>query len=118
MMQHVPAVSRRRAVGLLALAPAALCLPQVLRPARGAPADPEAALRRALAGMRLPFPARLDLVGFVSGPSQGRAGMAAVVRMTWAPGFRQRRFAAAAETPEAALAALLDAVRAGFSAAA
>lgn len=118
-----PGVSRRRALVIVALAPAMLGLPLRLpaaSPASSAPRtdDPEARLRRALADMRLPFPASLDLVSFALEASDGRTGMAAVVRMTWAPGMRQRRFAAEADGPERALATLIEDVRLRFSAAA
>lgn len=114
MTQWFPAVSRRRAMGLLALA----LLPRPLHATGTAPTDPEARLRRALAEMRLPFPARLDLIGFSRDAPGGRVCMAATVRMTWAPGMRQRRFATERDDPERALAALLDEVRSRFSAAA
>jgi hypothetical protein len=94
-----------------------LCLPLIL-PASGAKADPEARLRRALSEMRLPFPASLDLTGFSVDPAQGQVRMTAVVRMTWAPGMRQRGFTARAADADTALAALLDGIRVGFSAAA
>lgn len=102
-------------MGLLALAPLPLVLPPLLRPAAD---SPEARLRRALADMRLPFPARLDLTGFAIDATQGQVRMAAVVRMTWAPGMRQRPFTAAAGNPDTALSVLLDDIRNRFSAAA
>lgn len=117
MTQRAATITRRRAMGLLALAPVPLCLPPVLRPVGAVSDDPEARLRRALAAMRLPFPADLDLIGFSSDPSHGRFRMAAVVRMTWAPGMRQRPFSAEADDPEEGLAALLGDIRSRFSAA-
>jgi hypothetical protein len=105
-------------MGLAALAPALLALPPFLRAALPTRDDPETRLRRALAEMRLPFPADLDLIGFAQDPSDGRTRLSAVVRMTWAPGLRQRRFAVEADDPDQGFAALIADVRARFSAAA
>lgn len=111
--------TRRVALALLVVAPLPLVLPR-LRGGGSAPDGPEgelaARLRQALAELQLPFPAELDLVDLrVESPAPMR--LAAVVRMTWAPGLRQRRFAVEAADETAAVTALVEAVRARFAAA-
>lgn len=118
-MMPLVTFTRRVALALLVVAP----LPLVLPRRHGGEAASEgpggalaARLRRALAEVQLPFPAVLELVDLrVDAAAPLR--LAAVVRMTWAPGLRQRRFAVEAADEAAALAALVAAVRARFSAA-
>lgn len=106
-------LSRRRAVGLLVAAPAAACLG--LRAA--AQPDYESILRQMLGNLRLPGPpAQLDLLRLEwpeGGFGTDKDHVAAVVRMTWAPGTRQYRVTCADRADPAVLAA---AIRARFAA--
>lgn len=104
---------RRSALAMMAATPAALSLSGM---PLGAAQDPEAALRQSLARMRLPMaPVRLDLVQFDSEARAGRTRMSAVVRMTWAPGMRQRKFEVTARTPDDALEYLVQHVQTSFA---
>jgi hypothetical protein len=106
-------ISRRRLAGLIAAASATSCLG--VRAA--ASPDFESILRQMLGDLRLPGPpAQLDLLR-LEWP-EGRFGtdtghIAAVVRMTWAPGTRQYRFTSDASADPAALVAK---IRARFAA--
>jgi hypothetical protein len=98
------------------LAGTAACL--ALPGAAGAIADPSGMLGADIAAVALPFPgARLDLVRVVLSHGQGPARISAVVRMTWAPGFRQYPFVAEAADMTSARAALVAAVAEKFRAA-
>jgi hypothetical protein len=114
-MKPLVTFTRRVALALLVVAPLGLVLPRLRSGDVGAPDSALAArLRQALAELRLPFPAQLDLVDLtVESPAPMR--LAAVVRMTWEPGLRQRRFAVEAADETAAVAALVEAVRVRFS---
>jgi hypothetical protein len=119
-MKPLVTLTRRVALALLVVAPLPLILPR-LWPGDSASGGPQGALaarlRQALAELQLPFPAELDLVDLhVETPAPLR--LAAVVRMTWEPGLRQRRFAVEAADETAAVTALVQAVRDRFSAAA
>lgn len=115
--------TRRVALALLVVAPLPLVLHR-LRDGDGSDRaqdvlqDPLATrLQQALAELRLPFPARLDLVGLTVESPAAPLRLAAAVRMTWEPGLRQRSFAVEAPDEAAAVTALVESVRARFSAA-
>ncbi len=112
MAKKAPIFSRRQAAGLLFLAPALPFLPA----SASASGNHEWQMRRSLAGIQLPVrPASLDLVTFSQERRNGRSRMSAVVRMTWPPGMRQRRFTAERGDADQALADLLEEIGARFS---
>lgn len=130
LMTQLP---RRSALALMAAVPAGLSLSAL--PLQAA-FDPETALRRALAQMRLPMgPARLDLVRLdlvqldlvqldlvrldpvqdETAAEADQTRLSAVVRMTWAPGTRQRKFEARAKTPDDAVKKLVQQIETTFA---
>lgn len=109
------ALPRRAALGLMLATPAAIGIVGAVS-WRG---DPEALLRQALDELPLPFsPARLELLRLEQADDRGRTRLKALVRLTWAPGMRQRGFDATGDTPDDALAILLDRIGTTFAAAA
>lgn len=111
MVRTLPKPSRRMFGALL------LSLPLVVRTAAmgwAAPADERIAV--ALRGIVLPYrPADLTLVRLTQVARGASVDLDAVVRLTWAPGMRQRRFAVSAPDEAQAVQLLLGDVEAYFA---
>ena len=78
--------------------------------------DRKSALARALKELRLPHtPAQLDLVGYKENSNRDGVRLEAVIRLTWKPGLRVRKFAFEAETFELAHLDIVTAAHDAFS---
>ena len=105
-------LTRRAALTALACAAAAPGWPGAAAP----DVAPDALLRHRLSEITLPFrPAQLDLQDFASAfLTDGTYEIRAVVRLTWAPGTRQRVFTAHHAEPYQALDSVVRQIKAGF----
>lgn len=105
-------MSRRATLAAIAATPAIAAVPACA----ALPVSPETRVKEALARITLPFaPATLDLVRLTEHRHQHGTALAAVIRLTWPPGMRQRGFKASGATLSHAIDALENRIRQTFA---
>ena len=94
--------SRRNVLCLLGAVPLALGAAHLALPFM----SHETRLRQEIARLPMPFPGRLELMCFEHRAPGADSQMKIVLRLTWAPGMRQRPFTAAGPDPDTTIATL------------
>lgn len=117
-MKHTPyklnKLTRRKAIMLAAISPLVAIRPQVVFAANTTVLDQ---LVSRLADAKLPFAAALEVVSYKEEMHNDGVHLAAVVRMTWAPGTRSAHFSLTKPDAGDALDHLSDSIIQKFAAA-